>query len=514
MASGGESMRPYLRMQNLFVRDIDPTLPREAVIVELTRYCGPAQGRIVVPTSDTTGGVLGIAYLNYMSSSEAARVLERLRFTMAVAGKPVRIMYAVEPRFREHLFGPFGLRFQAVVKNLSPELDEVTLYERFARHGEVYQLRLDTDDYGRRSGVVHYLDEASVHKAIQAENGQLFCNTRIAVEPHSRLMSGGGAAHAGPPPSAGSFQDFPSLPGSRAQPPPPPPSGGGGPTAAAQPPPPARPQQQPAQEQPVQQQPPPPPPPPQQQQQQQQQPAPPPQQQQQQQQQQPDSPGLPAHLSLMLDRQTESFGAGPSGAAPASPPRPPGAAPQQQQQQQQQQQSSALQFDMLSGLGDLELAERAAAATSPAAAPARAQMGGPLAPPTLNGGLGAGGRAAVLGYPAAGGGGGGGGLHLGHAARRGSLGGQAGGAASVRGLAKQLVGRLDLLTELLCCPITQEPFRDPVVASDGQTYERAAILSWMSSSETSPLTHQPLVRGALMPNKLIRAIVDELALLV
>jgi hypothetical protein len=43
--------------------------------------------------------------------------------------------------------------------------------------------------------------------------------------------------------------------------------------------------------------------------------------------------------------------------------------------------------------------------------------------------------------------------------------------------------------------------------------ERAAILSWMSKSDTSPLTNQPLVRGALMPNKLVRAIVDEMALL-
>lgn len=32
----------------------------------------------------------------------------------------------------------------------------------------------------------------------------------------------------------------------------------------------------------------------------------------------------------------------------------------------------------------------------------------------------------------------------------------------------------DLLSEL-CCPITQEPMQDPVLAADGQTYERSAI---------------------------------------
>ena len=32
-----------------------------------------------------------------------------------------------------------------------------------------------------------------------------------------------------------------------------------------------------------------------------------------------------------------------------------------------------------------------------------------------------------------------------------------------------------LITNLLCCPITQEPLADPVLAADGQTYERAAM---------------------------------------
>jgi hypothetical protein len=117
------------------------------------------------------------------------------------------------------------------------------------------------------------------------------------------------------------------------------------------------------------------------------------------------------------------------------------------------------------------------------------------------------------------------------------------------------------LDQLLNPP--QEVFRDPVVASDGQTYgaahheggwrpdasawsphaqgcpashhpssitihppihppthppnpptpppERAAILSWMTKSDSSPVNGQPLVRGALLPNKLVKAMVDELA---
>jgi len=116
-AGAPESMKPYLRLQNLFVRQIDTSLPRELVIAELTKHCPPAIGRVVVPTSDATGGVLGSAYLNFLSGpADAARLLERMRFTLTVRGKPVRLTYAVDPRWRDHLFGPFGLRFQVLVK--------------------------------------------------------------------------------------------------------------------------------------------------------------------------------------------------------------------------------------------------------------------------------------------------------------------------------------------------------------------------------------------------------------
>lgn len=32
----------------------------------------------------------------------------------------------------------------------------------------------------------------------------------------------------------------------------------------------------------------------------------------------------------------------------------------------------------------------------------------------------------------------------------------------------------------LVCPITQEVLKDPVVAADGHTYERASLLTWYS----------------------------------
>jgi len=43
-------------------------------------------------------------------------VLQTKRFKIEVCGKPVRLTHAVEPRWREHLFGPFGTRFQINIK--------------------------------------------------------------------------------------------------------------------------------------------------------------------------------------------------------------------------------------------------------------------------------------------------------------------------------------------------------------------------------------------------------------
>ena len=46
----------------------------------------------------------------------------------------------------------------------------------------------------------------------------------------------------------------------------------------------------------------------------------------------------------------------------------------------------------------------------------------------------------------------------------------------------------------------QELFEDPVFASDGHTYERAAIEDWISRGKLSPMTNQPLENKKLIPN--------------
>ncbi|EOD04999.1 hypothetical protein EMIHUDRAFT_220477 [Emiliania huxleyi CCMP1516] len=49
------------------------------------------------------------------------------------------------------------------------------------------------------------------------------------------------------------------------------------------------------------------------------------------------------------------------------------------------------------------------------------------------------------------------------------------------------------------CPITTEIMVEPVVAADGQSYERTAIERWLATKSTSPLTGGELERSILNP---------------
>ena len=56
----------------------------------------------------------------------------------------------------------------------------------------------------------------------------------------------------------------------------------------------------------------------------------------------------------------------------------------------------------------------------------------------------------------------------------------------------------------LQCPISQELMRDPVVAADGRTYERAQIAEWIRSHNTSPMTNEQLDHKHLCSNDIAR----------
>ena len=50
----------------------------------------------------------------------------------------------------------------------------------------------------------------------------------------------------------------------------------------------------------------------------------------------------------------------------------------------------------------------------------------------------------------------------------------------------------------------QEVMRDPVVCSDGHSYERSAMDEWLEGHDTSFVTGDPLPHSSVMPNHALR----------
>ncbi len=62
----------------------------------------------------------------------------------------------------------------------------------------------------------------------------------------------------------------------------------------------------------------------------------------------------------------------------------------------------------------------------------------------------------------------------------------------------------------LLCPITLEMFIEPVIGSDGHTYERSAIVDWLHRNKISPMTYEPMSINSLRSNLAVKNIIEEL----
>ncbi|KAL3160947.1 hypothetical protein ABBQ38_009339 [Trebouxia sp. C0009 RCD-2024] len=63
--------------------------------------------------------------------------------------------------------------------------------------------------------------------------------------------------------------------------------------------------------------------------------------------------------------------------------------------------------------------------------------------------------------------------------------------------------------KLLCCPITKVLMTDPVIAADGYTYERAALLQRLQHSLVSPVTGNMLEHTSCVPNAAIKSLLHD-----
>ena len=58
------------------------------------------------------------------------------------------------------------------------------------------------------------------------------------------------------------------------------------------------------------------------------------------------------------------------------------------------------------------------------------------------------------------------------------------------------------------CPITKDLMTDPVVLTDGFSYERKAIVEWMKRRSISPMTGAE-VADSMVPNTVLRVLIGE-----
>jgi len=68
----------------------------------------------------------------------------------------------------------------------------------------------------------------------------------------------------------------------------------------------------------------------------------------------------------------------------------------------------------------------------------------------------------------------------------------------------------DDLKKYLTCPISYNLFIDPVVCSDGHTYEKYYIEEWLEMNNKSPMTGEYLTSKELIPNYLIKSMLNNM----
>jgi hypothetical protein len=59
------------------------------------------------------------------------------------------------------------------------------------------------------------------------------------------------------------------------------------------------------------------------------------------------------------------------------------------------------------------------------------------------------------------------------------------------------------------CPITMCRMQDPVIAMDGHSYERTAIVQWLQKNKRSPMTNEPIKNKMVVPNYNLRKLIAE-----
>lgn len=72
---------------------------------------------------------------------------------------------------------------------------------------------------------------------------------------------------------------------------------------------------------------------------------------------------------------------------------------------------------------------------------------------------------------------------------------------------------VEALAKRVSCPLSLEQFRKPMLAPDGQTYERSVIIKWLKLNPISPTTREPIRQEQLIRNRPVESAIHVLSLL-
>ena len=62
----------------------------------------------------------------------------------------------------------------------------------------------------------------------------------------------------------------------------------------------------------------------------------------------------------------------------------------------------------------------------------------------------------------------------------------------------------EIVPSKFMCPLTSDIMEDPVMTREGHSFEKSAILSWLSRHSTCPMTYEPLEISQLVANHALR----------
>ncbi|XP_077210547.1 polyadenylate-binding protein 7-like isoform X2 [Tasmannia lanceolata] len=166
---------PPLLSASLYVGDLHPDVTEGQLLAAFSVIGPPSSAHVCKDT--VSGSSLCYGYVNYNTSLEAIRAIEKLNHT-PLNGKLIRIMWS--HRDQDARNSGIGNLF---VKNLDESIGNVKLHDMFAKFGNILSCKvaMSQDGKSKGHGFVQFESEESAAAAIKNVNGSMVGDKQIYV---------------------------------------------------------------------------------------------------------------------------------------------------------------------------------------------------------------------------------------------------------------------------------------------------------------------------------------------